>query len=107
LFPTLGENYGHVICEALNAGCPVLISNQTPWRNLQEKGVGWDFPLEEEERFTATLQQCVDAGGDWYAGLVARAAAYGRMAASDPEITEQHRRMFWYAAHASQEALED
>jgi glycosyltransferase involved in cell wall biosynthesis len=47
LFPTLGENYGHVICEALSAGCPVLISDQTPWRHLQEEGAGWDIPLAE------------------------------------------------------------
>ena len=30
LFPTRGENYGHVICEALSAGCPVIVSDQTP-----------------------------------------------------------------------------
>jgi hypothetical protein len=26
----------------------VLISDRTPWRQLQEKGIGWDWPLEEE-----------------------------------------------------------
>src|ERR1019366_6035225 len=41
LFPTLGENFGHVICEALLAGCPVLISDQTPWRDLEKRGAGW------------------------------------------------------------------
>jgi glycosyltransferase involved in cell wall biosynthesis len=30
-FPTLGENYGHVIYEALVYGLPVLISDTTPW----------------------------------------------------------------------------
>jgi glycosyltransferase involved in cell wall biosynthesis len=104
LLPTLGENYSHVICEALSAGCPVLISDRTPWRNLQDKGVGWDIPLEEEERFRAVLQQCVDADGDWYATLVDRAAEYGKMAASDPAIIEENRRMFRYAASDSPEA---
>lgn len=28
---THGENFGHAIGEALQAGCPVLISDQTPW----------------------------------------------------------------------------
>ena len=31
VFPTLGENYGHVIVEALSASLPILISNNTPW----------------------------------------------------------------------------
>lgn len=31
-FPTHGENFGHVIFEALRAGTPVLISDQTPWQ---------------------------------------------------------------------------
>lgn len=30
-FPTRGENFGHVILEALSAGTPVLISDRTPW----------------------------------------------------------------------------
>ncbi len=98
LLPSLGENYSHVTCEALCAGCPVLISDRTPWRNLQEKGVGWDVPLEDEDRFRAILQQCVDADGEWYAGLEARAAEYGNQASSDPSIIDENRKMFRYAA---------
>ena len=101
LFPTLGENYGHVICEALSAGCPVLISDQPPWRDLQQQGVGWDIPLEETERFRAVLQQCVDADEEWYAALVARATEYARLAASDPAILEENRKMFRYATAGS------
>jgi glycosyltransferase involved in cell wall biosynthesis len=46
ILPTLGENYGYVIAEALAAGCPVLTSDQTPWRGLATDGCGWDLPLE-------------------------------------------------------------
>jgi glycosyltransferase involved in cell wall biosynthesis len=46
VLPTLNENFGHVILEALCAGCALLISDQTPWRELQAKGVGWDLPLQ-------------------------------------------------------------
>lgn len=31
-FPTFGENFGHVIFEALRAGTPVLVSDNTPWK---------------------------------------------------------------------------
>lgn len=48
LLPTLGENYGHVIAEALSGGTPVLISDQTPWRDLADKGWGWDLSLTQD-----------------------------------------------------------
>jgi glycosyltransferase involved in cell wall biosynthesis len=101
LFPTLGENYGHVICEALSAACPVLISDQTPWRDLQEQGAGWDIPLEETERFHAIIQLCVDADEEWYAELVARTTEYAKLVASDPAILEENRRMVRYATSGS------
>jgi glycosyltransferase involved in cell wall biosynthesis len=50
-FPTLGENYGHVIAEAISVGTPVLISNQTPWRKLLENEVGWDLPLKATNKY--------------------------------------------------------
>lgn len=31
IFPTHGENFGHVIYESLSAGTPVILSDQTPW----------------------------------------------------------------------------
>ncbi len=46
LFPTLGENFGHVVLEALLSGCPVIVSDRTFWRGLEEVGAGWVRPLE-------------------------------------------------------------
>lgn len=40
IFPTLGENFGHVIHEALSHGCPVLLADTTPWSELILKGGG-------------------------------------------------------------------
>lgn len=60
VLPTLGENFGHAIFEALSAGRPVLISDQTPWRNLQEHHAGWDLPLSDEKAFVQVLQQVAD-----------------------------------------------
>jgi glycosyltransferase involved in cell wall biosynthesis len=56
--PTLGENFGHVIAEAFRAGIPVLISDRTPWRNLEGRGIGWDVPLESGvESFAEKIEQ--------------------------------------------------
>jgi glycosyltransferase involved in cell wall biosynthesis len=40
IFPTLGENFGHVIAESLSAGCPVICSQQTPWTEVLNQGGG-------------------------------------------------------------------
>lgn len=53
--PTQGENHGYVVLEALSAGCPVLISDRTPWRGLQARGVGADLALDAVEPFVQQL----------------------------------------------------
>ncbi len=94
LLPTQGEAFGHVIGEALASGCPVLISDQTPWRNLETLGVGWDLPLCEPKRFRDALQQCVDMGSEEHAAMSRRAAAFGTSRANDPAVIEQNRALF-------------
>lgn len=37
---TRGENFGHAIGEALQHGCPVVISDQTPWSFVAAQGAG-------------------------------------------------------------------
>lgn len=57
LLPTLGENFGYAIVEAMLAGCPVLISDMTPWQNLAEKRAGWDLSLNRPEAWQAAVRQ--------------------------------------------------
>ena len=54
--PTFAENFGHVIVESLSVGTPVLLSNNTPWRNLQRKGYGWDLSLKEPQQFVEAIE---------------------------------------------------
>lgn len=56
LLPTHGENFGHAIFEAFAAGTPVLISDQTPWHNLEEQEMGWDLPLSEPAQWVAAIR---------------------------------------------------
>lgn len=57
VFPTSGEAYGQVIAESLTAGTPVLISTETPWRNLEARGLGWDVPLTDTDRFVRVIDE--------------------------------------------------
>ena len=59
ILPTLGENFGHAIFEAMSTGCPVLISDQTPWLNLASQKLGWDLPLKDPDKFLDALRQAL------------------------------------------------
>jgi glycosyltransferase involved in cell wall biosynthesis len=55
LLPTLNENFGHSIVESLLCGCPVVISDQTPWNDLELHNAGYAVPLDEKQKFTVAL----------------------------------------------------
>jgi glycosyltransferase involved in cell wall biosynthesis len=92
--PTRGENFGHVIIEALREGCPALIANTTAFRNLESQCAGWDLPLDDVQGFRRVLQECAAMPPDqwlrWSEGarrLVATITADGR-------ITKTYRAAF-------------
>lgn len=58
--PTRGENFGHIILESFLCGLPVLISDKTPWRNLETQQIGFDLPLDDKNSFVKTLQSLVN-----------------------------------------------
>lgn len=41
VLPSLGENFGLTIAEALAAGTPAIATTGTPWGRLQTEGCGW------------------------------------------------------------------
>ncbi len=92
--PTLGENYGHVIIEAWQAGCPVLISDRTRWRNLQALGLGWDLPLDDIVGFRAVVEACVSSSESEYRRLSEQAVAHGREVGNPKEAITRNRRVF-------------
>jgi glycosyltransferase involved in cell wall biosynthesis len=99
LFPTLGENFGHVIIEALAAGCPVIISDQTMWRNLKEKKAGWDLPLSDIEGFRDALRKCIMMDTTeysiWSNSAIEYARAYDQK--QEREASESYRCLFRWA----------
>lgn len=69
LFPTLGENFGHVIAESVLAGCPVMVSDRTPWDYLQERGAGFVMALEDEAAWMKCIVTAVEMGQEEYGKL--------------------------------------
>ncbi|HGV8439226.1 TPA: glycosyltransferase [Enterococcus faecium] len=56
LFPTKSENYGHVISESLTNGCPVIISDRTPWNDIENGKEGYVCSLENIEEFRKAIK---------------------------------------------------
>lgn len=57
ILPTMSENYGYAIEEALLCGCPVIISRgTTPWDDVDGKG-GFARELEKFDDFVAELNK--------------------------------------------------
>lgn len=94
LFPTLGENFGHVISEALIGGCPVIISDQTPWRRLREHHVGWDIPLSDKEGFIKALEYCVAMDMEEYNALSRSAFNFGKIESNTKHDIHKSHQLF-------------
>jgi len=92
--PTRGENFGHAIFEALIMGKPVLISDQTPWRNLQATGAGWDLPLNDPKAFGDAIEESASLDQETYAhrSKAARRFAADYLERSNP--IEQYLKLF-------------
>jgi glycosyltransferase involved in cell wall biosynthesis len=106
LLSTWGENFGHVIVEALLAGCPVLISDCTPWVGVERDGAGWDYPPEDTAAFQRALQRLLQMDEMEHHRWSASAAALGRRIAFDAQAVERNRSLFLGALPTEmQEAL--
>lgn len=76
LFPTLGENYGHVIAEALAAGCVPVISDTTPWLDFDRKGCGFVRNLDEIDKFSEAVCGLAAMSQDEYAVMSEKCYKY-------------------------------
>lgn len=92
--PTLGENFGHVIAEALSAGLPVLISNNTPWRDLEAKGLGWDLPLDQPDAFARFIEICYAKPAVEYNQWRQKIRAWALHNIGNQEAIDQNRQLF-------------
>ncbi|MCY7346014.1 MAG: glycosyltransferase family 4 protein [Pyrinomonadaceae bacterium] len=93
VLPTLGENFGHVFVEALAVGCPLLISDRTPWTNLESRQIGWDVPLEESAKWVEKINYCISLDNITYTKLSANARSFAADWLADPEIEESTLRV--------------
>lgn len=94
VLPTLGENFGHSIFEALTAGLPVLVSDKTPWQNLAAAGAGWELPLSETTQFTHKLEMCCKMDQEAYNKWSRGAKTYAEQFAGNINFFSKYEPLF-------------
>jgi glycosyltransferase involved in cell wall biosynthesis len=97
VLPTLGESFGHVIVEALAAGCPLIISDTTPWQRLEEKGIGWDIPLDDVGRWREILNLCLNMDDVTYRKMSLNARRFIEAWLRNNEIEDATRKVLLYS----------
>lgn len=95
--PTKGENYGHVIAEALCAGLPLLIANTTPWRYLESKGIGWDLPLDNLDSFSNAIDNIASMSLEEHNRMRMKVLSWAKKKFMQQEDIEANIAMFNYA----------
>lgn len=92
--PTTGENFGHIILQSLSVGCPIIISDKTHWKHLQEKNIGWDIELEKLSEFSETIDSIAQMNQSNYNVMSKSAFDYAQQYIHNPELIEQNRHLF-------------
>lgn len=93
LFPTMSENYGHVIAEALSVCCPVVLSKgTTPWDDLNERA-GYVCDLQNVDSFAAALANLEEMDEAAYGALLEKARAYFDAKINEDDAVSGHINM--------------
>ncbi len=91
---SMNENYGHAIVEGFTAGCPVIIGNRTPWKNLEAKKCGWDIPLDQEEKIIKVLNTAAAMNQQTYDEWSGAASDFAVAIHDNKKTIEDHHRLF-------------
>lgn len=92
--PTLNENFGHAIVEAMLNGCIPLISDTTPWHNLQALNVGWDIALNQKEKFAVAINEVLQLSQAEFETKSKAAQQYALTKCIDSKAVEAYKSLF-------------
>lgn len=91
---TLGENFGHSINEALIEGCPVIISDKTPWRNLEKNEVGYDLSLNKHREIKNAISNFIKMDESVYREKSQSAFYYAKTKSNVEEEKQKYNKLF-------------
>ena len=93
IMPSLSENFGHAIAEALSAGKPVITSHFTPWNNLQQQQAGINVHNTVADILQA-IQYYAALPHSEYLPKVTAAVAYVKHKINKQQLFTQHQQLF-------------
>lgn len=93
ILPSQNENFGHTIVEAWANGCPVIISQNTPWHQLNEKNIGWDVDLNEPNALKEIIDEAIHLDFDTYKGKVEASYQFFTNEVMDDHIIRDHHKL--------------
>ncbi|KAB1067853.1 glycosyltransferase [Tamlana haliotis] len=94
LLPTQHENFGHVIMESWQNGCPVIISKNTPWKNLKTEKLGFDLNLEQIDDFTKAILFFAKMNEKEFQSWSQASFSFAKKFTENPELINQSKALF-------------
>jgi len=94
ILPTTGENFGHSIFEAMLAGRPVLISDQTPWLQLNKMNAGWDLPLNDPNGFVKAIEESAGWDQQQFDEHAKASWQYAHQFITNPNLIKEYHQLF-------------
>ncbi|MEO5995908.1 MAG: glycosyltransferase family 4 protein [Chitinophagaceae bacterium] len=94
ILPTHGENFGHVIFESLLNGRPVLISDHTPWKDLESQNLGWDLPLSDKQDFLNRLEEAANWNQDQFNSYCASGWQFAHAYNKESSLKKEYLELF-------------
>lgn len=92
--PSTGENFGHIILESMLNSCVPVISNKTPWRDLENKKIGFDIPLENKQLFSEKIDLLAAMNQEEFDETSLNAYLFGTKINSGQEDIEAYKKLF-------------
>jgi hypothetical protein len=80
--------------ESWQNGCPVIISDCTPWENLLVRQLGFDISLAQPSAFIAAIEQAAAMTDMEFQEWSKASFEYAKAKTQDPESIQKYRELF-------------
>jgi glycosyltransferase involved in cell wall biosynthesis len=92
--PSTGENFGHSIIEGMSNSCVPVISNRTPWKNLEQKDIGFDIDINLPHKFSKAIDNLAKMNPVDFNKISENAYNFSLEIINDTKLKEDYKKLF-------------